>query len=127
MKNILKVLSVLCLLISTTPLFSQSTDDIEYEFLVQGLCGMCEDRIESVALSKPGVKSADWDFNTMLLKVVLDESLTPISHVKYAISLAGHDNGNFIASQDVYDNLPACCQYREETKVEFHSGYHPIF
>ncbi len=118
MKNILKVLSVLCLFITNTPLFSQSSDDIEYEFLVQGLCGMCEDRIESVALSKPGVKSADWNLNTMMLKVVLDESQTPISHVKYAISLAGHDNGNFIAPQDVYDNLPACCQYREETNID---------
>lgn len=113
MKNILKVLGVLCLFLMTTPIYSQTIEYVEYEFIVQGACSMCGDRIESVALAKPGVKSAEWDINTMLLKIVLDESQTPISHVKYAISLAGHDNGNFKTPEDVYNNLPACCQYRE--------------
>jgi len=113
MKNIIKVLSVLCLTIISTYTFSQT--NIEYEFVVQGACGMCGDRIESVAKAKPGVASANWDISTMLLKVVLDESQTSISHVKYAISLAGHDNGNFIAPKEVYDELPGCCQYRADT------------
>jgi len=118
MKKLSKVLFVLFLNIITTSGFSQSNTYVEYEFLVEGSCGMCGERIQTIALSKPGVDYAIWDSESMLLKIKIDESQTSISHVKHAISLGGHDNGNFEAPPEVYENLPECCQYRKDHSLE---------
>jgi len=41
------------------------------EFEVHGACGMCKDRIES-ALDYKGVKFAEWNKSTQMLKVVFN-------------------------------------------------------
>ena len=112
MKKIIKVLSVLYLLTNT--IFAQTNSYIEYEFIVKGNCGMCEERIENTALKHEGVASAEWNSDTQMLTISIDESQTSISRVKYNIAQAGHDNGSFKAPQEVYDNMHGCCKYREE-------------
>ncbi|MGB0811939.1 MAG: metal transporter [Flavobacteriaceae bacterium] len=56
---------------------------------VLGNCDMCKKRIEKAAFSVKGVKYASWDNS----------------------SAAGHDTEHHNASKDIYDQLPACCQY----------------
>ncbi len=93
----------------------------EFSFIVDGICGMCEERIEKTASLVNGVKSADWNLASQEMLVVLDENKTSIQSVRQAIANIGHDNGEYIAPQEAYDNLHGCCKYRED---ELHNGDH---
>lgn len=112
MKNIILALGLVIIYVVSGA--SQDNPVMEYSFRVEGACGMCQDRIEEVALKQKGVKSAEWNLASKILTVNLDESKTSISQVRLAIANAGHDNGDFIAPADVYNNLHGCCQYRED-------------
>ncbi len=92
---------------------------IEYNFRVEGVCGMCQDRIEKVALEK-GAEEAFWDISTKNLTVSVDESKVSPSDIRWALAQAGHDNGSFIAPEEIYNNLHGCCKYRDEEVVKAH-------
>lgn len=94
---------------------------VEYSFQVQGMCGMCKDRIEQTAKELGHAATANWDVASKAFVVNIDESITSIDHVRNTLAKAGHDNGNFTAPQDVYDNLHECCKYRPEPSIT--SGY----
>ena len=79
---------------------------------VRGLCEMCKDRIESVAGAQSSVTAARWDAETELLTVSFEDERPDVDAVMGALAAAGHDAGPHRAPDDVYDNLPACCQYR---------------
>ncbi|MEZ5018856.1 MAG: efflux RND transporter periplasmic adaptor subunit [Bacteroidales bacterium] len=90
-----------------------SADIIHTDFRVEGNCEMCKDRIETTALSVRGVQSATWDMDNKILHLEYNKSLTARENVQKAIAAAGHDNGKYRAPDDVYNNLPECCLYRE--------------
>jgi membrane fusion protein, copper/silver efflux system len=83
------------------------------EFRVEGLCGMCKERIETTAKSVHGVQSAEWNAETKLLHLTFDKSHTNIDDVKKAIADAGHDNDKYRAPDETYNSLPECCLYRK--------------
>ena len=90
-------------------------ENIEHaNFKVNGLCEMCKDRIESTSKKIPGVNFAEWNIKTKMLKLTFDKSKTNIVNIQKAIALAGHDNGKQIAPDEVYNNLPVCCKYRNK-------------
>ena len=120
-RRMLSILSML--LIGTVAVFAQSKTE---KFEVKGNCGMCEKRIEKAAKSVEGVTEADWNKETMMAKVVFDDSETSMDAIQKAIAKAGHDTGKHRASDEVYNNLPGCCKYdRSESKKEKddHSGH----
>jgi|694.fasta_scaffold09254_11 mercuric ion binding protein len=78
---------------------------------VRGNCGQCKERIEEAAYVK-GVKQATWDKKTQILQVVYNPNKTNLKLIEKAISEAGHDTPNFIASESDYKKLPSCCAYR---------------
>jgi Cu(I)/Ag(I) efflux system membrane fusion protein len=80
---------------------------------VQGLCGMCKERIEKTAGSVKGVSSATWDSDTKQLHLDFDPAQTGMDEISRTVAVAGHDTDRHKAPQDVYDALPACCKYRE--------------
>jgi len=86
---------------------------IEYSFRVEGVCGMCQERIQQIAAEQGKANSAHWDLDSKILTVEIDEAVTTVSAVKYYLAEAGHDNGDFTAPDEVYDNLHACCKYRD--------------
>lgn len=86
---------------------------IDYTFRVEGACGMCAERIEQTAIKKGKAQSANYDLDTKMLTVSIDESVTGISEVKWEIAQSGHTNGSFAAPEDVYNDLPMCCQYAD--------------
>ena len=94
--------------------YASSQDLLEYKFRVEGACGMCQDRIEKNAKKIGKAKSASWDVDSKILTVEVDESKTSVSEIKYHLAQAGHDNGDFTAPQDVYDQLHFCCKYRPD-------------
>lgn len=92
----------------------QDVMKVSYSFRVEGECGMCQDRIESTAMELDGVISAEWDIQSKIMDVIIDENVISISALRRSIAMAGHDNGNFLAPDEVYDNLHGCCKYRVE-------------
>ncbi len=101
--------------------------DGKASFHVYGLCGMCQSRIEETA-KEAGAEKASWDDVTGMLTVAFDEEQVQLVDIQKAIALAGHDNGDFKTSAEVYDNLPGCCQYRIDPEAghgaEGHSNAH---
>ncbi len=86
------------------------------KFEVKGNCGMCKERIEKAAKSVDGVTAADWDKDTKLLSVTFDSNQTNSGEIQASIAKAGHDTGKYIASDEVYNNLPACCKYERTNR-----------
>lgn len=88
------------------------------KFLVNGKCEMCEKRIEMAALSLEGVSKADWNKETKMMEVLLDNSKTDVHKVEMAIAKVGHDTKMHKATDEAYNQLPSCCKYdRSELKA----------
>ncbi len=83
------------------------------EFKVYGSCGMCKSRIENAAMTE-GVRSADWSMENNILTLNYDPEITDLSTVHEKIAESGHDTEKVSADDSVYNNLPACCQYKRE-------------
>ncbi len=110
-----KVLSLVTIfLLGTMVLFGK---DKKVEFLVNGKCEMCEKRIEMAALADSGVSKADWNKETKMITVTLDDSKTDMDKVGAAIAIVGHDTKTQKASDETYNNLPDCCKY-DRSKLE---------
>ncbi len=82
----------------------------ETSFKVSGNCEMCEARIEKAALGVKGVKTADWNITSKLLKVTYNGDVSK-KNIEKAIADVGHDTPDFKAKDAVYNALPSCCKY----------------
>ena len=96
-------------------LFSFSQDkpskNEKASFEVLGNCGMCKDRIEKAAFSVKGVKYASWDIPSGQLRLVFNGIKTNLDVIEMQIATSGHDTENHKTTEEIYDQLPACCQY----------------
>jgi len=92
-------------------------------FEVDGKCDMCKMRIEKAALGVSGVKFASWDIPTHQLSLILDERKTNTMQVKTALAEAGHDSKELKATKKSYDNLHACCKYRDDEADDSHEHH----
>ena len=90
---------------------------IDYTFRVEGVCGMCTQRIEETAINKGKAQTATYNLETHMLTVSIDETVTDISEIKWQLVQAGHANGSFEVPEDVYNDLPLCCQYNDPNNV----------
>lgn len=91
------------------------------EFAVFGICNMCKSRIENAARKTTGVGNAKWDKKTKILKVEYDSEQVSVAQIKEALAARGHDTEDVKATEDAYDNLPACCLYdRDNVKQKAH-------
>ncbi len=104
---------------------SAMAKDKSEKFKVSGNCGMCEKRIEKAAKSVEGVSLADWDKKSKLISVTFDDQKTDADKVQQAIAKVGHDTPKHKASDEVYNELPGCCQYdRSEKAADKHDHQH---
>lgn len=83
---------------------------------VKGVCSMCKDRIENAALIK-GVKLAEWNKETKVLKLVYRSDKTNKKAITKAILETGYDVGKQKADSEAYAKLPDCCKYRDGIKT----------
>ncbi|MBK8501665.1 MAG: hypothetical protein IPL46_05365 [Saprospiraceae bacterium] len=108
---------MLCFVITTNLNAQKSVKKIEtQEFSVQGVCEMCEKRIEKAALIS-GVMSASWDKNLQKITVTYKPKKASLDEIKNAVARVGHDTDSVKASDEVYSTLPECCAYRDGVKV----------
>ena len=84
----------------------------QISFKVSGNCEMCKARIERAAKSIKGVHTAVWDVDSKLLIVSFNNAKVKAIDIQNAIAKSGHDTEQSKANDAVYNNLPACCQYR---------------
>ena len=114
MKNIIYIITIL-LLIGNSAIAQKKAKVKTSEFKVLGLCKMCKERIEEAALIK-GVKFAEWNKKTDILKVVFKPSKTSLKAIHKSIAEAGHDTDLLKGNDEAYKNLPSCCKYRDASK-----------
>ena len=114
MKGKLSMLVILVIL-GTGNVFAKSKTE---KFEVKGNCESCEKRIETAALSVEGVSKADWNKDTKMMDLVMDDSKTDVMQVETAIAKAGHDTPMQKASDEAYGKLPGCCQYDRSEKMK---------
>ncbi len=79
---------------------------------VSGNCGSCKKKIESPFKHAEGVESASWDKKAKLFVVRYDSAVITLQKIKEMIVAQGYDTEDMIASEEVYNKLPKCCQYR---------------
>ncbi len=93
-----------------TELTSES-EIVTQQLLVAGKCEMCKSRIENTSINIPGVTDASWAVDTRVLKVTFDKRQTTTDTIQKTIANAGHDTRSHKATQEGYEQLPACCKY----------------
>jgi copper chaperone CopZ len=98
----------LLLLVSGSALAQTS----EVTFWVDGVCGMCEKRIESALINSSGVKFADWDNQTSQVKVAYNSKKITEQKLHEILAGVGHDTQKVRAKDEDYAKVPGCCKYR---------------
>lgn len=115
MKTIKYILAFMLLFIGIESFAQRSAADTNVIFKVYGACEQCKNRIEEAVKIK-GVKLADWDVDTKILKVTYNPSQISLDKIQNRIVAVGHDLDDKKAKDNVYNELPACCHYREMEK-----------
>ena len=87
---------------------------------VDGVCGMCKERIEKAAIKTKGVKSAVWNVDTHELKLIFDERKTDVKIISKSIAAVGHDTKEIKATDEQYHSVHACCLYRDDEVKKDH-------
>jgi hypothetical protein len=93
----------------------QAGKDSATSFRVSGACEMCKDRIENT-LKLKGISSAIWDVDSKILSLIYNPRKIGLLKIHKLIAEAGHDTQLEKAVDAVYNELPACCHYREIEK-----------
>ena len=114
MKKIFLLLAIVLFAISTEAQKQSKTSKVRFE--VDGVCKMCKERIEKTVLLTKGVKFASWNVDTKELYCIYNNKKTSKQKIKQALVAAGHDTEELIATDEAYNNLDACCRYRELEK-----------
>ena len=105
------VFIILFAFMGTTDLYAQSKASIT-SIKVYGNCVMCKNRIET-ALDYPGIKSAQWDPETKVLKLIYNNRKISEKQIHGLVASTGHDTDSVKADDEVYAKLPFCCLYRD--------------
>jgi copper chaperone CopZ len=89
-------------------------------FQVDGVCGMCQERIEKAAIRTKGVKSASWNVHTHYLSIIYDERKATLEDIHQSIADVGHDTELITATEEAYNSVHPCCRYRDEDVKKDH-------
>lgn len=111
-KNMKQVILIFTLLV-TTVTFAQNKN-AKASIEVDGVCGMCKERIEKAAIRTKGVKSAVWNVDTHELKLIFDERKTDLKSISKSVAAVGHDTKEIKATDEAYNSVHPCCKYRDE-------------
>ena len=116
MHQLLVCFLLICTFLAPIELSAGNPNVVTAQYTVIGNCGQCKARIEDAAYIK-GVKFAEWDKHTQLLTIKYDSTKTGPNLFLQSIARAGHDAGDFKATNEDYNKLPNCCKYRSGNKT----------
>ena len=102
---------------STKTEMSKEMAMTETSFGVRGNCGMCKKTIEKAANSVQGVTSANWHVDEKKIDVSFDNTQTDAATIHKAIAESGYDTEKVEGNEEAYKNLPGCCQYDHNMKM----------
>ncbi len=109
---------MIALFMLSTPCIAQKIKNQKTETVhIYGNCGMCKNTIEKAG-NKRKVAKVEWNKETKMATISYDSLQTNKDEILKRIALVGYDNERFVSPDDIYNNLPNCCQYeRAEKKV----------
>lgn len=87
---------------------------VNTSFNVSGVCEMCKDRIEKGAIKLKGVKYVNWDIALNRVSIIYNSKKIKLDNIHKGIALLGHSTDLYQATEETYNNLPDCCQYKTE-------------
>ena len=117
--KLLKSIIAICVITFAIPSFGQSSNIKTVKFKVDGVCGMCKDRIES-ALDIKGVKYVNWSVETHVCEVTYRTDKVSEETFHKTLTAIGHDTEKLKASDEAYSKIHGCCKYRVEEEHEGH-------
>ena len=97
---------------------AQSISDTS--LVVNGVCGMCKNTIETAVNQLDGIKKAEWSVETKVLKLRYDSEKLVLTDVNKAVNEAGYDTEYSTGDEEAYQNLNPCCHYRDPKVVKDH-------
>ncbi|MBU2927448.1 heavy-metal-associated domain-containing protein [Winogradskyella psychrotolerans] len=115
-----KVILMFTLLLTTITFAQDKNKKANLE--VDGVCGMCKERIEKAAIRTKGVKSAVWNVDTHELKLIFDERKTDVNTISKNVAAVGHDTKEIKATEEQYNSVHPCCRYRDEAVQDDHKA-----
>ena len=101
----------------TTTEISKETAMTDVSFGVRGNCGMCKNTIEKAANDVDGVSKAIWDKDKKKIEVSFNHKKTDAMAIHNAIAASGYDTEKVEGNLDSYNNLPGCCKYDHNMKM----------
>jgi copper chaperone CopZ len=113
----MKNLFIILFLLSFSLSFSQTKTDA---FFVDGVCGMCKERIENSCIKVKGIKMVNWNLENREIKVIYNTKKISIDEIHKFIASIGHDTKKEKAPEEIYNSLDMCCKYRDEQVVKDH-------
>lgn len=116
MKNSFNTLMITTFVLLSVSINAQIKNSKTATVKIYGNCGMCETKIEKAGTIKK-VAKVDWDQETQMATITYDATKTSKEEILKRIALVGYDNEAFLAPDDVYSNLPGCCQYDRVAKT----------
>ena len=114
-----KIILILAVVFYTTTMVGQNKNE-KVTFEVAGVCEMCKERIEKAALTTKGVKYANWNLESHMLSLVIDERKTSEQIVQENIAAVGHSTVEVETTIEAYNNLDECCKYNDEEVINDH-------
>jgi outer membrane receptor for ferrienterochelin and colicins len=120
MKSFKYSLPVILIVLFSSALYAQTgklkVPDTTVSFKVSGACEMCKHRVEET-LKVKGIRSADWNVDSKMLSLVYNPGIVSFQKINKMIAGAGHDTELEKAKDVLYNELPACCHYREMERM----------
>ena len=110
---LIMILVVFSVLVSNAQEENTKTESVK----IYGNCGMCKSTIEKAGNMK-NQASVDWNKETKMATISFDSLKTSKEEILKRIALAGYDSDIFLAPNDTYLSLAACCQYERAEKTE---------
>ncbi len=116
MNLISKISAATILLFSFSSCNAQIKNAITESVKIYGNCEMCENTIETAGSVKK-IANVDWNKDSKIATITYDSTKTNQDEILKRIALAGYDSDKFLAPDDVYSKLAACCQYERVNKT----------
>ncbi|MEJ5053988.1 DUF3347 domain-containing protein [Sphingobacterium sp. MYb382] len=110
MKTLSKVIMLAALTLSAATGMAQIKNQVTETVKVYGSCGMCKENIETAG-NEANVAQVSWDSKQQQATLTYDSKQTNKAEILKRIAAVGYDNEGFQASNAVYKELHACCQY----------------